>query len=390
MKRPSFTVFLASQMPRLSGISLRLLLASGLAVATLPSCSEQQAQAADVERPQSFPVTSPLIADVPADRQFIADVQNTRQIDLKARVSGMIEEIGADEGQRVSKGQLLFAISSHEFQSELKRCEAKLKSMQADLKMAEIELGNTRTLLEKKIIAQAEFDLAQAKLDVATAAMEEAREDVAAARRRVSWAEVRAPSDGFINRLPKKAGSMVEEGDVLTTFSSMGDVYVYFNVSEAEYLDLITRPDLHAPGALTLELADGRAYPHRGHIETRDASIDKVTGTIAFRGRFPNPENFLRHGASGKVTVHSTMKQVVVIPQKCTFEVQHKLCVYKIAENNTVELCTVEPSLRLPNHFVIQSGLGAKDKIVFEGIQLVREGDIIVPDERAWKESSPL
>lgn len=357
----------------------------------LSSCGEQHANAAPaVVAPLSYPVTMPLVADVPADRQFVAEVQNTSHIELRTRVAGVIEKLEVDEGQRVEKDQLLVAIGSQQFESELRRAEAKLKSAQAELKVAEIELQNISTLLGKKIIAQAEQDLAQVKTDAARAAADEAQEDVTEARRQLSFTAIRAPFSGIISRLPKKAGSMVEAGEALTTLSSDGDAYVYFNVSEAEYLRLSERPDLQAENGLSLELADGSLYSHRGRIETRDATIDRTTGSIAFRGRFPNPDHLLRHGATGKITVHSTMKQVVVIPQKCTFEVQHKLCVYRLAADNKVSLRTIEPGLRLPNHFVVEKGLEAQDRIVFEGLQRVREGEIIVPEVRPWSESAPL
>jgi len=372
---------------------LRALLAMAGSLGLLSCGGEAFMEAGGAEAkaaPQSYPVIKPRIADVPADRQFVADIQNTSHIELRTRVPGVLEKLGVDEGQRVRKGQLLIAVGSLEFESALRRAEAGLKKAKADLKMAEIELQNTHVLLGKKIISSSEVELAQAKCDTASAAVDEAEEDVGAARRSLGHTEIRAPFDGIISRLPKKAGSMVEEGEVLTTLSSDGDTYVYFNVSEAEYLHLLERQDLHAENALSLELVDGSTYPHRGRIETRDAIIDRTTGSIAFRGRFPNPDHLLRHGASGKVTVHSTIRQVVVIPQKCTFEVQHKLCVYRLGADNTVSLRTIEPGLRLPHHFVIEKGLDAQDSIVFEGIQRVREGEVIVPEVRSWNETAPL
>ncbi len=363
-----------------------LLMAGGMA-----SCIGKHAVAAEeAAAPLAYPVISPIIMDVSADRQFVADIQTASHIELCSRVGGFIEKLEVDEGQRVTKGQLLFGISNQAFQVELLSATAKFKSAQAEAKITQIGLSNSKTLLEKKIVSQTEFDLAQAQMDAASAKVDEAHAEVVTAERRISYAEVRAPFDGMINRLPKKVGSMVAEGDVLTTLCNDAEVNVYFNVSEAEYLELSSRQDLTVEGGLSLELADGRKYAHTGRIQTSDATIDKTTGTIAFRGRFPNPEHLLRQGASGKVTIHNRMHQVMVIPQKCTFEVQHKLCVYRLGKNNKVELCTVEPVLRLPNHFVIGAGLDIKDKIIFEGIQRVREGEVIVPEERVWQESMPL
>lgn len=361
-----------------------------LSGAVLPSCTKNASTATESAAPQTYSVTQPMVMDVPADREYVASVQNTSHIELCARVEGFIEKVAVDEGQRVTKGQLIFAIGKQAFETDLQRARAKLKSARADLRTAEIEQANVATLLEKKIVAKVDLELAQAKTDAAAAAVEEAGADVADSERHLSLAEVRAPFDGIINRLPKKAGSMVNVGDVLTTLSSDGDVFVYFNVSEQEYLELIVREDHTASDGLSLVLADGNVYAHRGRIETVDAVIDKSMGTIAFRGRFPNPDHVLRQGASCKVTVHHLLKQVVVIPQKCTFEVQHRLCVYRVGRDNRVQMEEVEPVLRLPHHFVIGKGLGAKDHVIFEGIQLVHEGQVIEPREQAWAASAPL
>lgn len=375
------------QRPLLS-ISICLIF-SGLG---LTSCTRQHASQAAEEAaaPQPFQVTTPRVMDVPADRQYVASVQNARHIEICARVEGFIEKVVVDEGQRVAQGQLIFAIGRQGFETNLRRAQARLKSAQADLRMAQIEQDNTATLLEKKIIAKVDMEVAQAKTDAAAAAVEEAGADVAEAQRHLSLTEVRAPFDGIINRLPKKAGSMVNVGDVLTTLSSDGDVFVYFNVSEQEYLEIMARADHNAPDGLSLEMADGRTYSHHGRIETVDAIIDKNMGTIAFRGRFPNPDHILRHGASCRVTVHHTLKQVVVIPQKCTFEVQHRLCVYRVGQGNKVQMEEVVPALRLPHHFVIGKGLGPQDQVIYEGIQLVQEGQVIAPENQAWDASAPL
>lgn len=370
----------------------RLLWASACLVsgAGLASCTKVAKADAEPAAPEVFSVTTPVVMDVPADRHYVASVQNASHIELCARVEGFIEKVAVDEGQHVSKGQLIFSLGRQAFEMSLRRAHAKLKSARADFRMAEIELANTSTLLEKKIIAKVDMELAQAKADASASAVEEAATDVAEAERQLSLTEVRAPFDGIINRLPKKAGSMVSVGDVLTTLSSDGDVFVYFNVSEQEYLEISSRPDYAAENGLSLELADGRAYPSRGRIETLDAVIDKTMGTIAFRGRFPNPDHILRHGASCKVTVHHMLRRVVVIPQKCTFEVQHRLCVYRVGQGNRLQLNEVQPMLRLPGHFVIGSGLGGQDHILFEGIQLVHEGQVIEPQNRAWDASAPL
>ncbi|MHB1081932.1 MAG: efflux RND transporter periplasmic adaptor subunit [Prosthecobacter sp.] len=355
----------------------------------LNSCNES-ATATGHEVKKTFPVTSAVVMDVPNGQEYVASIQNSNFIELEARVSGRLEKISIDEGQRVTAGQLLFTISSHSYQEEVKRANARLKSAMAEAKMAEIDLQNNQLLLEKKIIALSELEMAQARLDSATAKVDEAQTTVADAERRLSYAEVRAPFDGIINRIRNKTGSLVSEGDLLTSISNDGDVYAYFNVSEREYLELAKRKDLGVQGSVALELANGEIHPFKGRIETWESVISKSTGNIAFRASFPNPNHLLKHGSSGKVIVQSELKNVLVIPQKCTFEVQHKTCVYMLNADNSVQLRSIDTKLRLPNHYVIDSGLLPTDRIIFEGIQVVKEGDVIAPDFKALADVAPL
>ena len=353
------------------------------------SCSEKKTATAH-EASKTFPVTSGVVMDVPHGQEYVASIQNSNFIELRARVNGHLEKIPVDEGQRVTAGQLLFTISSHAYQEELKRANARLKSAMAEAKMTEIDLQNNQLLLEKKIIAKPEWEMARARVDSAMAKVDEAQTMVADAERRLSYAEVRAPFDGIINRIKTKAGSLVSEGDLLTSISNDGDVYAYFNVSEREYLELAKRKDLGVQGSVVLELANGELHPYQGRIETWENVISKSTGNIAFRASFPNPEHLLKHGSSGKVMVQSHLKNVLVIPQKCTFEVQHKTCVFTLNADNSIQLRSIGTKLRLPNHYVIDFGLLPTDRIIFEGIQVVKEGEVIAPDFKALAEVAPF
>jgi RND family efflux transporter MFP subunit len=354
----------------------------------LAMCLTSCGRRSDVEsttQPPRIPVTRALVTNVPADRSFVGNIQNTNHIEIRSRVKGFIEQVAVDEGQRVARGQLLFSVSRQEFETEVLLAEAKLKGTEATLAMERIGYENARLLLDKRIIPPNELELCRTKVDAASAAVAEARASLDGARRRLEWAEVRAPFDGVVGRLNKRAGSMVDEADVLAPFSSEGDVFVYFAISESDSSNLAQ--GWHGAGInrLSLQLANGVDYPKPGVLEGMSSMVDRSTGTFTLRGRFANPDRTLRHGASVRVTVHETLTNMLVIPQKCTFEVQHKLCVLRVDEQQTVRIQPIVPARRLAAHFVVKDGLTEKDRIVLEGLQSLREGDVIEPDVRRWE-----
>lgn len=327
--------------------------------------------------PDTFPVTQPIVIDTVFTREYVADIQSMQHVELRAQVKGFLEKTHVDEGQEVRAGQLLFTLSGKVFREELRQAQAALNSAIAEAKVAQVETENTRTLVEKNVIGKPELNMAEAKQQALEAKVEEARAAVSGAELQVSFTEVRAPFAGILNREPLKMGSLVNEGDLLTSISSNKDMFVYFNVSEKEYLELQKRTDTGWKKNLALQLANGQTHQHRGTVETAETVVDKNTGSIAFRARFPNPGHLLRHGSSGKILVYDALKSALVVPQKSTFDVQDKTCVYVLNKENTVERRAIVPKLRLGHLYVVESGLTVDDRVLYEGIQQVREGDKI-------------
>lgn len=335
---------------------------------------------------QSLPTTLPITMDTLISDMFVADIQSPQHVEIRARVRGFLEKIHVDEGQEVRKGQLLFTLSGQEYREELHRAEAALKSAVAEAKMAEVEWKNTTTLSEKDIISKAELEMAEAKLDAARAKVDEARANVSSAELNLSFTEIKAPFAGIINREPNKVGSLIEEGMLLTTISANHHVYAYFNVSEKAYLELMENPHDHWKKNITLLLANNREHSHPGVVETAETVVDKNTGNIAFRARFPNPGHLLKHGASGKVVIQHELKNALVIPEKCTFDVQDKTYVFVVGEDDAIQRRAIQPKARLGHLTVVESGLTSHDRIIFEGIQRVREGEKVSPQMRDMSE----
>ena len=327
--------------------------------------------------PETFQVIQPLIKDTVYLREYVADIQSVQNTEIRAKAGGYLETIHVDEGEFVAAGQPLFTISRKQYEQEVLQAEAAVTSAVAETKAAEVELKNTRALVEKNIVSQSELELAQAKVEALKARIAEARAHEANARLELSFAQIRAPFAGYINRIPNKTGSLIAEGSLLTTISNNNQMLVYFNVSEREYLDYLSTSSEGKPKEVQLLLANGQVYPFAGQVETAESEFDSSTGNIAFRAKFPNPRQLLKHGATGKIQVSVKLKNALLIPQKSVFEIQDKFFVYEVNDSSRVKMTSVTPSYRLPELYVIERGLSAEARVLYEGIQLVTAGERI-------------
>lgn len=350
---------------------------SALPIVLLISCSSGNS---DKEVKEKFLVTNPIRKDTLYTNAFVADIHSLQNVEIRARVRGFVEDIHVDEGQYVKAGQLLFSISSQEYAQEVLKMKAMLASAIADAKAAEVDLKNVKTLVDKNVVSKSDLEMTQAKLDAFNAKIEEAKAHESSSNLQLSFTKIRAPFSGVINRIPNKVGSLIGEGTLLTTLSDNKEVFAYFNVSEKEYLNFISRKDANDQIEVSLELANNKLHPYKGKIEIIEGEVDKSTGNIAFRARFPNPELVLKHGSSGKIQLTTQIPDALLVPQKATFEIQDNLYVYVVDDKNVVRLRSIKPSFRIPHFYLLESGLSVNDRIIYEGLQRVQEGDEIIPE----------
>lgn len=329
--------------------------------------------------PEDFEVIAPFVQDATRERDFVAEVQSIRYVEVRSRIGGYVERIYVDEGQPVEEGQLLFDVSTKESEIELQKANAALKVAQAELKAAEVELENLWGLVQKDISSQAEFDMLKAKVDALRARVDEAASHRDQAALNLGFSRIKAPYKGRINRIPYKVGSVVKPEDVLTTISDNNEMFAYFHLTELDFLNL--RPELRDSSLrrVSLLLPNGETYPHHGYIEVAESEFDQQTGNIALRARFPNPDRALRHGANAKVVLRRSVPKALLVPQRSTFEVQDKLYVLVVKADSTVEQRNIGIAFRLPDLYVVANGLDTTERIVFEGVQRLRQGDRITP-----------
>jgi len=352
---------------------IQKMIALGLAISLIACSAETQKN----NKQDTFTITSPIIIDTSFIVEYSADIHSLQNVEVRSKVKGHLENIYVDEGASVKTGQLLFNINKEAFQLELLKAQANLKSAIAELKINQLELENVKKLFDKNIVSKTELDKVNALLDAANAKIEEAKSEEQVAKLHLSYAEIRAPFDGITDRIPFKKGSMIDEGSLLTTISNNKEVFAYFNVSEKEYLNIRAQKASIDKNKITLLLANNQPHQYKGTIETIDGEFDKNTGNIAFRAKFANPDILLRHGSSGKVQLINELDKALVIPQKSTFEIQDKYYVFLVDANNTIKAKNILVKQRLPHLFVIENNLSVNEKIVYEGIQNVKEGDQI-------------
>jgi len=344
-----------------------------LLLLTLTACSENT-PAPEIK---SYQVVHPIITDTVYEREYATTINSLQNVEIRNKVRGFIEEIYVDEGQKVQTGQTLFTLNSKELEQQILKAEASIQSAQAELKGVEIEYDNTKKLFEKNVVAKSELDLWATKVALNKAKLNAARVEKEQATLHFQFTKIKAPFNGVINRIPFKKGSLVDEGALLTSISNNEFVFAYFNVSEIDYLEYAQATN--KSNKVKLVLANNTVYPQQGIIETTESEFDASTGNIAFRAKFPNESRLLKQGSSGKILAPSHFKNAILIPQKATFEVQGNIYVYVVDKQNKVGIKKINPVVRLSNFFVLDIGLEKSDTIILEGIQTVKEGDIIKP-----------
>jgi len=319
-----------------------------------------------------FIVTSPLKKDTTVTREYVCQIHAISHIELRALEKGYLQKIYVDEGQFVKEGQVMFQIMPLIYNAELQKA-------QAEADFAEIEYLNTKRLADSNVVSKNELALAKAKFNKAKA-------ELGLAQAHLSFTEIKAPFDGIMDHFQVRLGSLVDEGDLLTTLSDNSKMWVYFNVPEAEYLNYKMKAKNDGMAKVELHMANGEMFEYSGVVETIEADFNNETGNIAFRATFPNPKALLRHGETGNIHMKSDLKNAIIIPQKATFEVLEKRYVFVVDKDNVVHQREITIAAEMPDLYVISGGLKGDEKILLEGIRKVRDNEKIQFDYKKPEE----
>ena len=327
--------------------------------------------------------------------QYPATIKGLQDIEVRPQVSGLIVKLCVDEGATVRKGQALFQIDPTQYKAAYDQAAASVKSAKANLETITATERNKKMLHDQKIISDFEYQTAVNNLLTAKANLAQAEAAYTAAKQNLDFCTVKSPSDGVIGTFPYRIGALVSPSisEPLTTVSEIGDMYVYFSMTEKQLLDLTRaggtlKEQLEKMPAVKLQLADGTMYDAEGKIDAVSGVIDQTTGSVSMRAIFPNKQNILRSGGMANVVFPYTMSEIILIPQTATQEIQDKKFVYVLQPDSTLKHTEIQISnLNDGKNYIVTGGLKEGDQIVVQGGQTLQDGQKITPITVAQKEA---
>lgn len=359
---------------------MTVLVTAVTAMTMLSSCGNKQQRGA---MPSAvFKTTKVAKSDVTLTEKYSATIRGRQDIDVYPQVGGTLQKLCVTEGQKVKKGQVLFVIDQVPYRAALNTAEAALKAAQAQEATAQLNYDSRKKLYDQKVVSEIDMQTAQNTLLSAKAQVAQAKAQVVNARNSLSYTTVTSPADGVVGTLPYRQGALVGSSmpQPLTTVSDNNEMYVYFSMTESQFLNLIRQYEsvekaIEAMPELTLQLVDGSDYEIKGRVESASGVVDRNTGSVQLRAAFSNPSHILHSGSTGNVIIPVTHKDVLTVPATAAVQTQDKYNVYVVDDKGIAHAQMVDI---LPQSqgktFIVTSGLQGGEEIVAEGAGMVRDG----------------
>lgn len=368
-------------------LSLTLLLGVMLA-----SCGGNEEKAAQVATPQPYPVITVNELETTLNSDYPAMLEGQQNIDIRPKIDGFIEKIYVDEGATVRKGQPLFVINAPQYEQAVRTAQAAISSAEAEVSVAQLQYNKTKPLVDKDIISKYDLESAALALTAKKANLAQAKAALVNAKVNLGYTVVSSPVNGVIGSIPYKVGALVNSNSAepLTNVSAIAKVYAYFSLNEKQLLEIsrntkgtTLEQKIKTMPPVTLVLADGSIYTEKGKVETISGQINTQTGSSSLRATFSNANGLLRSGSSASIRVPQNLKNVLLVPQKSTTDIQGKKFVYLVSDSGTVVINNIEIMTQTKgNYFVVTKGLKVGDKIILEGFSSLKEGDKIKPNDK--------
>lgn len=354
----------------------------GLCLALTTSCQQKKQEALVTKT--SYKTMTVSRSDKDLSTSYSASIKGKQDIDIYPQVSGKIEKLLVREGDKVSKGQLLFVIDQVPYRAALATAVATEKAAKAQLASALLTYNSNKELFAQKVVSSYTLQTSENAYLTAKAQLAQAQAQVTNARNNLSYTEVRSPANGVAGVLPYRVGTLVSASmpKPLTTVSDNSQMYVYFSMTEKQLLSFVRQygskdAAIKNMPEISLQLGDQTMYAHKGRVESISGVIDTETGAVTLRAEFANPERLLNSGGSGNVIIPTTRKNCIVIPQSATVQQQDKRIVYKVQGGKAVSQLIQVENIDDGRNFIVTDGLKPGDVIVSEGAGMVKEGETV-------------
>jgi membrane fusion protein, multidrug efflux system len=340
--------------------------------------------------PQKVTVYETKAREVPIYQEFVGQVYGFKDIGISARVEGYLEEIHFREGFPVKKGDLLYTLESQQFEADVAAKMSGVAAAKTFTTEAKTYLDRIRPLAAEKAVSQSDLDSAQAQYDVGLSQIKAAEANLRAARIQLGYTKIYSPISGIIGKTKAKVGDFVGRQPspiILNTVSRIDTVLVQFFITETQYLTFMRRNPMEDEerkraeedkADLELILSDGSVYSHKGRGDFVNREVDPQTGALLIQASFPNPDELLRPGQFAKVKAEiAVVKEGILIPQRCVMELQGTASVCVLGAENKIQLKEVKTGPKIESFWLILEGLKAGEKVVYEGLQKVKNGTVV-------------
>ncbi|GLB47971.1 efflux RND transporter periplasmic adaptor subunit [Neptunitalea lumnitzerae] len=349
------------------------------------SCKEEE------KKDEGVPLPVMAVKEESAARgfQYLGSIEGVETVELRPQVDGILEEIYVDEGDFVLKGEPLFKINSQPYMEDYKNAMANVSLERAKVQKAKTDLERLQPLIDNEVISEVRKKSAEADYQVALSSLQKAQAEAANMRINLDFTTIKAPVNGFMGRIPKSIGNVVKKTDSepLTVLSNVNEIYVYFSMSESDYLSFERAKNDTLSNKMSdkvkLVLADGSIYEHVGKIEANSGQIDKSTGSITLRARFQNPDTLLRSGNTGKILMEEIHPKAILVPQSATTFIQDKKFVFVLDTNNLAQRREIITEGRSGDSYIVSSeSLQPQERIVTSGLDKLASGIKVKPVQR--------
>ena len=351
----------------------------------LAGCSEQEQAPKAAPPPPEVQVFETTAKDVPLVIDLVGQTAGAKDITIRARVEGFLEGVHFQEGSWIKKGKLLYTLESQPFEEKVATRMSGVAEVKTMLAKNKGDLDRIEPLAKINAVSKSDLDAAQAAYDATLSSLEAAEANLRAAKIQLSYTRILSPLDGIIGKTQAKVGDFVGKDPspvILNTVSEVDTILVTFFITETQYLEysryMASNPSAGSSEVrnnIHMTLIDGSLYDHPGKVDFIDRDVDTTTGAILAQASFPNPEKLLRPGQFTKLMIQTQVaKDAIMIPQRSVMEIQGLYSVFVVDSNNTIQTRDIEVGTTIGSAWMITKGLEAGEKVVYEGLQKVRDG----------------